>query len=67
VIDTTGAGDSFHGGFVFALSRDYTLKEAVIFASAVAALKCTRLGGQSGLPSFPQVEEFLTERGIRLP
>jgi ribokinase len=67
VVDTTGAGDSFHGGFVFALSRGYSLEEAVIFASAVAALKCTHLGGQSGLPSLPQVRDFLTERSIRLP
>jgi sulfofructose kinase len=67
VVDTTGAGDSFHGGFVFALGRDYALKEAVVFASAVAALKCTRLGGQSGLPSLHQVQALLCEQGIRLP
>jgi sulfofructose kinase len=64
VVDTTGAGDSFHGGFLFALSREYPLEEAVVFASAVAALKCTRLGGQSGLPSFQQVRAFLAERGM---
>ena len=66
VVDTTGAGDSFHGGFLFALSRGYPLREAVVFASAVAALKCTRLGGQAGLPSYPQVQRFLSDRGIRL-
>jgi sulfofructose kinase len=67
VVDTTGAGDSFHGGLLFALSRDYPLKEAVVFASAVAAIKCTKLGGQSGLPTLPQVRAFLAERGIRIP
>lgn len=67
VVDTTGAGDGFHGGFVYALSRGYALREAVIFASAVAALKCTKLGGQSGLPPFKQVQGFLSERGILLP
>jgi len=67
VVDTTGAGDSFHGGFVYALSLDYALREAVIFASAVAALNCTKLGGQSGIPSFKQVQGFLSERGILLP
>lgn len=67
VVDTTGAGDSFHGGLLFALSRDYAVKEAVVFASAVAALKCTKLGGQSGLPNLPQVLAFLTDRGIRIP
>ena len=66
VVDTTGAGDSFHGGFLFALSRDYPLKESVVFASAVAALNCTKLGGQSGLPTLPQVRAFLAERAIPL-
>jgi ribokinase len=65
VVDTTGAGDSFHGGFLFALSRGYPLHEAVVFASAVAALKCTRLGGQAGLPSYSQVQRFLADRGTR--
>ena len=67
VVDTTGAGDSFHGGFLFALSRNYTLREAVVFASAVAAVKCTRLGGQSGLPSFQRVRAFLADQGTQLP
>jgi ribokinase len=66
VVDTTGAGDSFHGGFLFALSRGYPLQQGVVFASAVAALKCTRLGGQAGLPSYPRVQRFLSDRGIRL-
>lgn len=66
VVDTTGAGDSFHGGFLFALCRGYPLHEAVVFASAVAALKCTCLGGQAGLPSYPQVQRFLSDRGIQL-
>jgi ribokinase len=63
-VDTTGAGDSFHGGFLFALSRGYALKQAIVFASAVAALKCTCLGGQSGLPSIEQVRQFLSDRGV---
>jgi sulfofructose kinase len=66
VVDTTGAGDSFHGGFLFALSRGYPLHQGVVFANAVAALKCTRLGGQAGLPSYPQVQRFLSDRGVRL-
>lgn len=66
VVDTTGAGDSFHGGFVFALSHGCELKQAVVFASAVAALKCTALGGQSGLPTYEQTRRFLRQRGVRL-
>lgn len=60
VKDTTGAGDSFHGGFLFGLTKNYNLKEAVIFASAVAALNCTKIGGQGGLPTFQEVKNFLT-------
>ena len=59
VKDTTGAGDSFHGGFLFGLTKNYNLKEAVIFASAVAALNCTKIGGQGGLPTFQEVKNFL--------
>lgn len=66
VIDTTGAGDTFHGAFVFALNKGYDLETTVLFASAVAALKCTKMGGQAGLPTFPEVQAFLSQRGIQI-
>jgi ribokinase len=59
VVDTTGAGDSFHGGLIFALGQGQPLREAVRFAAAVAALKCTKLGGQQGLPTLAEVEALL--------
>ncbi|PIE34150.1 hypothetical protein CSA56_08405 [candidate division KSB3 bacterium] len=65
-VDTTGAGDTFHGAFVAGLSKGYPLLKAVQFASAVAALKCTKLGGQSGIPTFQETQEFLAERGVTL-
>jgi sulfofructose kinase len=46
-VDTTGAGDCFHGAFCFALSRGFALPEAVGLASAVAAISCTKLGGRA--------------------
>lgn len=58
-IDTTGAGDVFHGAFLFSLWKGYGLREAVFFASAVSALKCTKIGGQSGIPSFNETRDFL--------
>jgi sulfofructose kinase len=61
-VDTTGAGDVFHGAFAFALWKGYELREAVTFASAVAALKCTKIGGQSGIPNFNETKEFLFVR-----
>jgi sulfofructose kinase len=67
VVDTTGAGDSFHGGLIFALAQGRELREAVRFAAAVAALKCTKLGGQQGLPTLEEVEALLgTQRDRRL-
>jgi sugar/nucleoside kinase (ribokinase family) len=64
VIDTTGAGDTFHGAFVAGLSKGYHLRQALQFASAVAALKCTKLGGQAGIPTFQETQRFLTQHGL---
>ncbi len=63
VVDTTGAGDAFHGALAFALMRRWDLLRCFEFASAVAALNCTKLGGRSGLPTYEQAIEFLSERG----
>lgn len=59
VVDTTGAGDVFHGAFAFALANGYSIDNVVEFANAVAALKCTKAGGRDGIPSIEQVKEFL--------
>jgi sulfofructose kinase len=59
VVDTTGAGDSFHGGLIYALGQGRSFRDSVRFASAVAALKCTKLGGQQGLPSMEEVQALL--------
>jgi sulfofructose kinase len=59
VVDTTGAGDVFHGGFLYGLLSGWDLPAAVRFASAAAALKCRHIGGRSGIPTLDQVERFL--------
>jgi len=59
VMDTTGAGDVFHGALLFALTRGWLLEQCAVFANAVAAIKCTRLGGRAGIPDLPTVEKFL--------
>ena len=59
VVDTTGAGDVFHGAFIFGLLQQWALPDILRFASAVAALKCTALGGRAGIPNRPQTEQFL--------
>ena len=63
VVDTTGAGDSFHGGFAYGLARGWDTVRSAEFAAAVAAIKCTREGGRAGLPSFEQALAFLREKG----
>ncbi|CBG90582.1 sugar kinase [Citrobacter rodentium] len=60
VVDTTGAGDVFHGALAFSLASGSAMAEAVRFASGVAALKCTRPGGRAGIPDCDQTRSFLS-------
>lgn len=60
VVDTTGAGDVFHGALAVALAEKMAVEKAVRFASAVAAMKCTRPGGRAGIPEREQTESFLS-------
>jgi sugar/nucleoside kinase (ribokinase family) len=62
-IDSLGAGDAFHGGFTLALVEGRTLPDILRFASATAALKCTKFGGASGAPTRAEVEAFLKQNG----
>ncbi len=58
--DTLAAGDVFHGAFALALAERSDTTEALRFASAAAALKCTRFGGILGTPTRSQVAELLS-------
>jgi sugar/nucleoside kinase (ribokinase family) len=58
-IDSLAAGDAFHGAFTLGLAEGRKLEDAMRFASATAALKCTHFGGASGAPQRAEVEEFL--------
>jgi sugar/nucleoside kinase (ribokinase family) len=57
--DTLAAGDVFHAGFALALAERRPESDALRFASAAAALKCTRFGGIIGSPMRAEVEELL--------
>ena len=61
VIDSLGAGDAFHGGFTLALAEGRELADVLRFASATAALKCTKFGGASGAPTRAEVDAFLKQ------
>jgi sulfofructose kinase len=58
-VDTTGCGDVFHGAYAAALAQGVPLSECVRLATAAAGLKATQHGGQRGIPTMNQVEEFL--------
>jgi sulfofructose kinase len=59
VVDTTGAGDVFHGAYLVGLSKGWSPQVTALFASATAAIKCTQLGGRAGIPTYSSVIEFL--------
>jgi sulfofructose kinase len=52
VADTTGAGDVFHGAFIYGLLQSWNLEDVACFANAAAALKCTKIGARRGIPSL---------------
>lgn len=58
-VDTTAAGDTFCGVLVAALGRRVPFAEAMREANAAAALACTRLGAQSSIPTYAEVDAFL--------
>jgi len=60
-VDTLGAGDIFHGAFALAITEGQEQRQALRFASAAAALKCTRFGGAFAAPQRTEVEELLSQ------
>lgn len=56
-IDTTGAGDIFHGAFVYGLSKGMTIEKNIEFASACASLSVEKLGGRNSIPEIEEVME----------
>lgn len=62
-VDTTGAGDAFHGAFTLCLAEGLATVDCARRAAAVAAMKCTRLGSRAGLPTRAELESFLASRG----
>jgi sulfofructose kinase len=58
-VDTTGAGDVFHAGFIYGLLQNWEVWEILKFANAAAALKCRELGGRKGIPTLKETQDFL--------
>jgi len=64
-VDTTGAGDAYHGAYIAGMLKGWNLSRRMQFASAVAAINCTRLGGRTGLPTYFQARNFLKKKGVK--
>ncbi|MBN1155103.1 hypothetical protein JXB12_09330 [candidate division KSB1 bacterium] len=62
VLDTTGAGDVYHGAFIYGLIKKWDLPRMMKFSAAAAALKCKKLGGRSGIPRLDEINLFLEEK-----
>ena len=66
VVDTTGAGDIFHAGFIYGLMQNWPLERRLDFACAAAALNCTAAGARGGIQSVEAIEELMAT-GLRHP
>jgi sulfofructose kinase len=63
-VDTTGAGDIFHGAFCYAVLQGMPMLETLEFANAMAALNCTKLGARGGIATAAEARALI-ERGER--
>lgn len=59
VVDTTGAGDVFHGAYALAIGAGLDVRAAMAFSAATAAMKCRHAGGRNGIPTINECLEFI--------
>jgi sulfofructose kinase len=64
-VDTTGAGDVFRGGFIYALVNGQPMDQALRTANAAAAVSCTRLGALNGVPTLAEVDQLMAANVLR--
>jgi sulfofructose kinase len=58
-VDTTGAGDVFHGAFCYAVLQEMAMRDALDFSNAMAALNCTALGARGGIHGTGDVHRLI--------
>ncbi len=66
-VDSTGAGDVFHGGFLYGLFQGWTLGHCLEFCNAAGALACTKLGARAGIPELSEVLPLVATRVPNFP
>ncbi|MBB4256425.1 MULTISPECIES: sugar kinase [unclassified Bradyrhizobium] len=59
VVDTTGAGDVFHGAYALAIGAGLDVRDAMAFSAAAAAMKCRHAGGRNGIPTINECLAFM--------
>ena len=64
VLDTTGAGDIFHAGFIYGLLQGWPPQKQLDFACAAAALNCAAVGARGGIQSVETIEQLM-DTGVR--
>ena len=64
-VDTTGAGDVFHGAFCYAVFESMPLRETLEFSNAMGALNCTALGARGGIATLKQARDFMRNASRR--
>jgi sugar/nucleoside kinase (ribokinase family) len=58
-VDTTGAGDTFHAGFIYGFLRDWPLQRQLEFGCAAAAMNCMAVGARGGIRPVEEIEKFM--------
>ncbi|MCJ7594611.1 MAG: PfkB family carbohydrate kinase [Desulfobacterales bacterium] len=58
-VDTTGAGDVYHGAYIYGVLQGWGMGECMRFASATSALKCRAVGAREGIPNLEEIKAFM--------
>jgi sulfofructose kinase len=65
-VDTTGAGDVFHGAFCYSVIENMPVRDALEFSNAMAALNCTALGARGHIAGLAEAQSLLGSRRRRV-
>ncbi|MBU2498530.1 MAG: sugar kinase [Proteobacteria bacterium] len=58
-VDTTGAGDVYHGAYIYGMLQKWGMADCMCFASATSALKCRAIGAREGIPSLGEINALI--------